>query len=122
MTYADNARILAVDELMEILNMEYENPTIQRLMYIETRGKGDIPGKVFPCYLEAWKSKDGGMAKADPAVQFGLCIVQSSGGEFGMVRVRVGSEELGKDKRIWDLPPTEALRKQHPFMDSGVIQ
>ena len=123
MNYADQAKVMTTDELLKKLEEECTNPTIQRLMFIETKAHGDIPGKVFPCYLEAWRMpEEGAAAQANPEIEFGVCIVQSVHSEFGMVRVRIRASELGADKRIWNLPPGEALRNRTPFVDSGVIQ
>lgn len=111
----ENAKVIEADELKEIIEEECTNPTMERLMFIETKGKEDIPGKVFPCFVEAWGQEENAEMKVDPGLRFQMCIIQSTGGNFGMVRVVVLANELGASKRIWDKPPTKGLREYIPW-------
>lgn len=122
MVMTENARVIGVEELKEILEEEYENPTVERLMFIETKGKEDKPGKIFPCFVEAWGEEENAEVKTDPGLRFQLCIIQSSGGEFGMVRVIVMANDIGVTKRIWDKPPAKGAREYIPWanLEEGV--
>lgn len=111
----ENAKVIGAEELKEIINEEYTNPTVERMMFIETKDKGEIPGKVFPCYLEAWSEESTGAVKVDPGLRFQVCIMQSKGGEFGLIRVIILANELGQTKRIWDKPPTKHRRNDTPW-------
>lgn len=111
----ENACVIDAEELKEIIDEEYTNPTIERMMFVETKSKGEVPGKVFPCYLEAWGEDMDGVMKIDPGLRFQACIMQSKGGEFGLVRVIIYAKDLGVDKRIWDKPPTKHRRNDTPW-------
>lgn len=108
----ENARIMEPEELKELIDEEYTNPTVERMMFIETKDKGAIAGKVFPCYLEAW----GEDKEVDPGLRFQCCIMQSKGGNFGLLRVIIYAKELGVNKRIWDKPPTKHRRDDTPWV------
>lgn len=116
MVYMENAKVIDAEELKSIVDESCENgnPTIDRLMFIEAR---DAFGKrkVFPCYIEAYGEEENAAMKTDPGLRFQICIVQSIGGEFSLLRVVVLANELGVSKRIWDKPPTKGCREDLPF-------
>lgn len=120
MVYTENAKLMEVEEIKELMDEECSSPTVDRLMFIETRAKGDIPSKVFPCYFEAYGC-DNSDTDAKVTV-FQVCIAQSTGGQFGMVRVVVPISDFGVTKRIWDKPPKKALRDSIPWatLEGGV--
>ena len=120
MVYSENAKIIEAQELKEIIEEEYSNPTVERMMFIETRERENIPGKVFPCYLEAW-AYDEESKEEEKKLMFQLCIMQCTGGSFGLIRAVIHEKELGINKRIWDKPPTKGLREHFPFVE-GVEQ
>ena len=115
MVLSENARTIDAEELKEIIDEELSNPTIERLMFIETKAKNDIPGKVFPCYLVAWGEEENAEMKVDPGLRFRIDILQCSGGEFSIVQVVVMANELGVTKRIWDKPPTKGRKEYIPW-------
>ena len=115
MTLTENAKVIEAEELKEMIEEELTNPTIERLMFIETKEKGDIPGKVFPCYLVAWGQEENAEVKSDPGLRFRVDILQCVGGEFSIVQVIVMANELGVNKRIWDKPPTKGRREYIPW-------
>ena len=115
MVYTEGAKVISPEELKAIIDEPVQgNPTIERMMFIEAR---DASGnnKIFPCYVEAYGEEENAAVKVDPGLRFQICIVQSIGGEFSMVRVIVMANELGVTKRIWDKPPTKGLREELPF-------
>ena len=118
----ENARVIGAQELKEGLEEESGNPTIDRLMFIETKEKDGYPGKVFPCFVEAWGEEENAEVKTDPGLRFQMCILQSTGGAFQMVRVVIMANELGVSKRIWDKPPTKGQRDFVPWavLEEGV--
>lgn len=112
MVYSESAKIIEPQELKAIIEEEYTNPTIERLMFIEAKAKGTDATKVFPCFLEAWAEDE-----EDPTgLVFQICIAQCGEGEFGLVRVVVHGKEFGYTKRMWDRAPTKGLREDHPFL------
>lgn len=122
MVYTENARVIEAEELKEIIEEEYSNPTVERLMFIETKAKDNMPGKVFPCYMEAWGEEENAEVKVDPGLRFQMSIAQCVNGEFGLIRVVVLANELGVNKRIWDKPPTKGRRDDTPWarVEEGV--
>ena len=106
----ENAKVIGPEELKEIIMEEgLSNPTIERMVFLETKDKGEIPGKVFPCYLEAW-------GEDNPGIRFLCCIMQTREGEFKLLKVAIHSSELGISKRIWDKPPTKHRRDDTPWV------
>lgn len=123
MTYSEGAKIIEAEEIKELIDEKYSNPTVERLMFIEAKSKDGGPTKTFPCFVEAWGEEENAEMKVDPGTTFMICIVQSMNGEFGMVRVYVKANELGVTKRIWDKPPTKNLREETPWVVlEGTVQ
>ena len=122
MVYSESAKLIGTDELKEIISEEYKNPTIERMMFIETKTTDKMPGKVFPCYMEAWAIEPGeNNVEADELV-FRACIVQCMDGGFNLLKVYLHDNELGVSKRIWDKPPTKGLRDETPWIATEVKQ
>lgn len=113
----EGAHVIEAEELKEIIDEETSNPTIERLMFVEVRAKDLMPAKVFPCYMEAYATESFVNAEEHktPELMFQCCIVQSGGGNFGMVRVVIRESELGTTKRIWDKPPTKGRSEDTPW-------
>ena len=114
MTLTENAKVIGTEELKELIEEELTNPTIERLMFLEVKGKEN---KLFPCYVEAWTYDDIRPQDDHKNVIFRVAITQSSGGEFGMVRVNMREQELGVLKRFWDKPPKKSLRDETPWVE-----
>lgn len=119
MVYSEGAKILTSTELKEMIEEECNNPTIERLMFIETRAKGDQPGKIFPCYIFAWAMEPVEPGPAE-ALMFKADIVQMMGGDFGMLEVVLHEKEFGTKYRIWDKPPKKNVREETPFIEETV--
>lgn len=122
MVYSESAKMIGAEELKEIIDEEYTNPTVERLMFLETKANGEMPGKIFPCYMEAWAKDEGKSSVEADKLMFQCCIVQCTEGQFSMLRVVLHEDELGIRKRIWDKPPTKGLREDHPWLDTEVTQ
>ena len=117
----EGARIIEANELKEMLDEEYSNPTIERLMFIEAKAMGGST-KVFPCYVAAWAEEEVKGPVAKVPIIFLAYITQSINGEFGLVQVQIHENELNVTKRIWDKPPTKGLREETPWVavEAGV--
>ena len=120
----ENAKLLEAEELKTIIDDPCMNPTVERLMFIETKPKeaGEV-SKIFPCYLMAWgvgRPPEGGN---EAKLQFLACIVQSMNGQFALLNgITILAEDLNVNKRIWDRPPTKGLREDTPWVavEAGV--
>ena len=119
MVYTESANIVEPQMLKELIEEEYSNPTIERMMFIETKKNERFPGKVFPCYVEGWRYAAEPTPPLKEELEFQICIMQCTGGEFGLVRAIIHESELGVSKRIWDKPPTKGLRDDFPFVEEG---
>ena len=117
MKYFEEAKVVTAEELLEIIGEEYTNPTIERLMFLETKAKEERPGKVFPCYVEGYFLEGG-----NEEIGFVCCLVQKNGDGFGMIEVRIRAAELGVNKRFWDKPPKKAVRDETSWLDTEVVQ
>lgn len=126
----ENAKLLEAEELKTIINDPCMNPTVERLMFIETKPKaeGEV-SKIFPCYLLAWgvghppEGVDDAHQLQVPQLQFLACIVQSMNGQFALLNgITILAEDLNVTKRIWDRPPTKGLREDTPWVavEAGV--
>lgn len=120
MVYTDGARLIGAEELKETLEEEYHNPTVERLMFIEAKAmNGEV--KVFPCFVAGYsEEKASKVENKQPELAFYVYIVQAMGnGEFGLVQVRIMESEIGVSKRLWDKPPTKAMREIMAWVDPG---
>ena len=116
MVCSENAKVIDAEELKESMNEECHNPTLERLMFLEVKPREGETSKIFPCLAEAWCEDPDANVKADPGLKFQIAVLQSTGGEFGMVKVLIPANELGVTKRIWDKPPTKGRREYVPFV------
>ncbi len=122
MVYSEGAKQIDVQEMKDAIEETMANPTIERLMFIETRDKEGVPGKVFPFYLVAWSLEKGKTNVEADHYLFKADILQSIGGAFQMVEVIINSRDFGVNKRIWDKPPTKGLRDETPWLETVVKQ
>lgn len=120
MTYCENAALIdTIEELKQIVNEQFSNPTIDRLMFLETIGTEDKEGKLFPCYIESYTEEKG--TDGETLLSLQCVILQSSGQEFGMVRVNIPQEQINSAKRFWDKPPKKAVRDETPWAIGGEV-
>ena len=113
----NNAEVMTAEALVEEFDRECKNPTVERLMFIETKGnpmKPDKPSKIFPCYVAAYTE--------EPERMFKVYLIQYVQGEFQMVEVVIPAKDLGVTKRIWDRPPVKMQRDATPWISTEVVQ
>ena len=118
MVCTESAKLVTALEIKEMIEDEnIGNPTISGLLFIETKGKGDVEGRLFPCYIHSWAEED---VEGLKMLMFQADIIQYAKGEFCMVRVILHEKDFGITKRIWDKPPTKGLREEIPFLESEI--
>ena len=111
MVHTESARLMTIEDLIDVMDdEEYSNPTVDRMFFIETRKKGDKPGRLFPIVLEGYTYEDVNPVKAASSRMIRAVVIQSGKGEVAALRVVIRESELGENKRIWDKPPTKGLR------------
>ena len=122
MVYMENAGLLEdIDELKAIVKETYNNPTIDRLMFLETKSKPDREGQLFPCYIKAFEEVKGKTDVEADHTNFICRIIQSIEGEFSLFEVRVPDTDVNIKLRFWDKPPKKAVRDETPWVEAGVV-
>lgn len=122
MVYMENAGLIEdLDELKGIVNETYNNPTIDRLMFLETKSKPDREGQLFPCYIKAFEEVKGKTNVEADRTNFICVLIQSTGGEYGLVEVRIPDTDVNIKLRFWDKPPKKAVRDETPWVEAGVV-
>ena len=119
MTFTENAKMLGVEELKEIVEEQHSNPCVERLIFLETKSP-DGESKIFPCYIEAWGYDDIKPAADHKSMMFKLSITQYVHGECALIRVVVRESEIGTNKRFWDKPAKKDLRNETPWVEKEV--
>lgn len=122
MVYMENAGLLEdIDELKDIVKETYNNPTIDRLMFLETKPKADREGQLFPCYIKTFEEVKGKTDVEADHTNFICRIIQSKKGEFSLFEVRIPDTDLNVKLRLWDKPPKKAVRDETPWVEAGVV-
>ena len=111
-----NANILDPDAIEEITKSNVTNPTLELMIFMETRKTKNVPRKVFPCYPIARGDDDG--KKEDSLL---IALTQSSGTRFFFSYVNIPVSDVGTVCRFWDMPPADILMDQDPLPDAPEI-
>lgn len=125
MVFFDDARCLEAAELKYMIDRTEDNPTVERLLFVEQRSSDGSPGRLFPCWLTAWgEEEDGTLPVRNDGrkwLVFQCSVVQSRDGKFSMLPVTIRETELISQKRIWDKPPS-ACCNMNMFLSDGLLQ
>ena len=122
MVFMENAGLVEdLEELKEFVKEQFNNPTVDRLMFIETKPKEDREGQLFPCYIKAVEVTPGKNEAEADKTKFICVIVQSTEGEYGLVEVRIPEEDVNTKSRFWDKPPKKAVRDETPWVLMGIV-
>lgn len=111
------ARILNELDLMEFAKEDRISEGIHsNMIFLEVKGKRSHG--VFPAFVrEIGTDQETGKFAAVV-----VDVIQRLRGDISVVRVQIHAEELGKTKRIWDLPPSTVLMDTIPLADMEVVQ
>lgn len=120
MTSTESAKVIGPEELKELIEEQHANPCVERLIFLETKGKEGSEGRIFPAYIEAWGYDDIKPAQNHKTMMFKMALTQYIKGEVSMVQVVIRESELGTNKRIWDKPPKKDLRNFTPWVETEV--
>lgn len=122
MVFMENAGLIEdLDELKGIVNETFSNPTVDRLMFLETKPKADREGQLFPCYIKAFEEVKGKTNVEADHTNFICVLIQSTRGEYGLVEVRILDTDVNVKLRFWDKPPKKAVRDETPWVEAGVV-
>lgn len=125
MVSTESARVLSPQDIREFIDEKCSKPTVDRLFFLETKEKEGYPSGIFPIYMEAYAIMDAPNTPAEEKgkLLFQACIIQYKKSEgFCMARVYIRESQIGTNNRIWDKPPTNGLRNDHPWLDTEVVQ
>ena len=112
------ARILEPEEIIEITTRECLNPCTERMVFIESRGQGDSPSRIFPCYVTNVGRKG---SEDGEIIALEIVLVQMRDGEYMLLRIMAPFEQMGVKWRLWDQPPTAESIAAHPFVDGEQV-
>ena len=119
MIYYEDAKIVDAMELKNMVEMHCVNPTVEALRFIELKANGDNTTPLFPCFMEAWSEDDNPSINEREGrkwLMFKCTVIQYKDGEFETLPIYLHEKEFEIRKRVWDKPPTAALRKSKPFV------
>ena len=123
MTTYNDARILTAEDLKKVTETD-SNPTVGRLMFVELMTGDGSPGRIFPCFIEAWRRDDShripDRPDGRPWMLFRCAVVQAKDGACGVLQVTIHEAELNVRKRFWDKPPAHNLMKNQAA--NGLLQ
>lgn len=123
MVFTESAKPIGPNELREMLEEESANPTVERLVFMETRAKEGKPAKIFPLFVEAWAYEDESeKLNPNPKVAFKGCLMYIADGEFHAVQIMIHRWEFNLTKRIWDKPPAKGLRDDEIWLEDAEVQ
>ena len=105
----NEARIMTLQEVRDVLNFPSLNPTVNEMIFVETRKTANNDRKVFPCYPIKYDS-----------VQCTLRIaaVQCKSNHYFFVHVDMPQEDIGVKCRFWSAPPTEEALDNDPLPEA----
>lgn len=112
----EQAHTLTMDDLLEMVEKEPGNVTMNRLIFIETRATDKMPRSLFPCWpAQVREDKDGNRSVI-------LFVTQCLKGSYGIICIDEAEKDFGVKCRFWNLPPTEDLLNSMPMTDSAEVQ
>lgn len=98
---------LDVEAVKKLLADEGTNPTIQKLIFVETRKGPKVGRKLFPCYPMSLNEESGSLYVT--VVQCGLAE------RYMTAVVRLPIEDMNVVYRLWALPPDEEMLDADPL-------
>ena len=100
-----NANLMTLDEIRALMQ-DTNNPTVERLIFVETRKSRNVERKVFPCY-PLWYDE------ANKVLT--IAAVQCMKNNYFFTYVKISDEMVGKICRFWSMPPSETLMDMNPL-------
>lgn len=100
---------LDLEKVKEIMSSDVKNPTVDKLIFAETRKTSKTPRKVFPCYPVAYEEADHALVMA---------VAQCAGTRFFFGYVKMPEEDIGVKCRFWDAPPDEDQMDADPLPEA----
>lgn len=109
---------LSLEDIQKIADEEItkgSNPCLDKLVYIETRAKGEHPRKIFPAYpFSVMDGKDGKVVV--------VFMVQYIMRTYTTACITFAAGDIGVTCRFWNLPPTDEVMDAVPMVDASGVQ
>ena len=102
-----NPELLDIEQIKSMILGKDNNPTVARLIFIETRPTPKNKRKVFPCYPVFVDNAETG--------KLTISIAQCSMNRYFFGYAKIPVEDIGVKCRFWSLPPTDALMDLNPL-------
>ena len=96
----EETRQLTAEEVKAIAEADANNPTITKLIFVETAPTEKRGIGLFPCYPAFWDEKHAVLS---------FFALQCSGGRYFTAEVHIKEEDIGKRMWFWTMPPEDAL-------------
>ena len=98
-----------LEAVKAIIGAKDKNPTIDKLIFMETRKTKKVDRKVFPCYPVHWDEEEKILTVA---------IAQCSESRYFFGYVRLPEDQIGEICRFWNMPPNDDLMNLDPLKPS----
>ena len=109
--YVTTATQLTKEDVRAIIDMDSSNPTIEKLIFIETRKSRNVGRKVFPCYPL-------GIASVKDVEFITVAVAQIFANQHSFAIARMPFTDMGSTYRFWDYPPIEDLMDADPLPEA----
>ena len=96
----EETKQLTAEEVKAIAEADVNNPTITKLIFVETAPTEKMGIGIFPCYPAFWDEKHAVLS---------FFALQCSGGRYFTAEVHIKEEDIGKRMWFWTMPPEDAL-------------
>lgn len=112
----EQAHTMSVEELLGMVESDVTNPTVNRLIFLETRATENRNRGIFPCWpAQVRTNKDGKRSVI-------LFVVQCLKGSYGIICIEEPEDALDVKIRFWNLPPSDEMLDSMPMTDSTEVQ
>ena len=112
----EQAHTLSLNQLEEILK-DTGKPTINRLIFAETRSTEKKKRGIFPCWPGEVRA-----ATDDKPRSVILFMAQFIAGNYNTICVEIPEPDIGVTIRFWNLPPMEEVMDAMPMADAKEVQ
>lgn len=112
----EQTHVIDISEIEKMLNEDPSNPTIRRLMFVETRSTQKGAHIVFPCYPAYFIEPN------DEEKSLVFFAIQCVGGNYQSVCIKIPISDIGVKCRFWSLPPTDELMQKMPMANAKQVQ
>ena len=105
----NNAHLMTLQEVRDVLNFPCLNPIVNRMIFVETRKTAKNDRKVFPCYPIRYDSEQ---------CKLIFAVVQCSSDRYFFGYIDMPQEDIGVKCRFWSAPPTEEMMNEDPLPEA----